>query len=104
MPRRVASPGQFLQRIVNAGNDPHIAVKRADRRAAIGEKVEAAEKTCGHSTGFGNGSGERIDDIRAVAGATRSFGDDWLVEMWRAAFAKRGQVRCRCRLFQVSPE
>src|SRR6185437_4865597 len=86
-----APPGQLLQRIVNPGHDENIAVKCADRRPSVGEKIETAEKRMDVPRVWIR-LGQSIRDIRAVTGPadTPRLGRFW--KMRRAAVAETRKV------------
>src|SRR6185437_14207947 len=87
----IALPGELVEFVVDAGDDPNVAAPGAERGPAIREEIEAAEA---HPTlvRVVLRDRERIHDIGAVAAAERAFGVDRLGPARRAALRQRCQI------------
>ena len=96
--RGEAPPRQLGELVIQAAHHPHVAVEGADRRAAVGEKVEAAEEGLGVPF-VRQAVGDDVHRVRAVVRADGALGDDLIGEERRAAFGERGEIGRGAELF-----
>ena len=89
--RRKPPPRELAERVVDAAHNPHVAVKRANRRAPVREKVEAAEERFRLPL-VRQTVGDDIHGVRAVVRAKGALRDDLLGEECRTALGQRGEV------------
>ena len=85
-----ALPSNLLQLIVEPADEPHVAVKGANRRAAVGEEVVPAEVGLGVPR-VRRRLGDVVHDVGAGIGAKRALGDD-SGPLGGAALRERGEV------------
>src|SRR4051812_36589803 len=76
---RETAPGEFFQFVIDAGNDPDIAVMGAEGGAlAVGEKVHTAKADAAFP-GIVGGRGEGVGSVSAIgrgAGTEHAFSND----------------------------
>ena len=85
------APGQFLQRIIDAGNDVNVAVKRANRRATVRKEIESTEEGA-DIPWIRIRLGEGIDNVRLVARAAHTPSHCRFGKVRRAALGEAPQI------------
>ena len=85
-------PCQLFERLADAVHDPHVAVPRADGRAAVVLEEVEATKAQPRTVGIVDGMRNRVDGVSAVAIAELAFRDEFLGPVCRATPRERGQV------------
>ena len=88
-----ALPGELLERLVDARDDPHVAVEGANRRPSVGEEVEAPKEGA-HPVRIREGLGDGVHHVGAVAtaGVELALGGDRLRPVGRTALGQLAEV------------
>jgi hypothetical protein len=85
-----SAPGEVFEFLVDAGDDPDVAVECADGSAAVGEEVEAGGTNPG-VPGILLGDGESIDGVGEFVVTEGAAGGQRMVARW-AAFGECSEI------------